>query len=118
MTFTSPRLSPSWALLLASAESATTAAGYPAALPWVRGFGELRRAGVEGTGSYGAALTRTCATTTSPSWRSTDPTAPPDAAAAKPTSPTLFLPKTSSALMGTCARVWNCVSPDQGVRHR
>ena len=33
-------------------------AGYRAALAWLRGFGEIDRVGVEGTGSYGAGLTR------------------------------------------------------------
>jgi len=33
-------------------------AGYHQLLAWARSFGTLRRAGVEGTGSYGAALTR------------------------------------------------------------
>ncbi|MEV4898657.1 transposase, partial [Nonomuraea sp. NPDC055795] len=36
----------------------TTAAGYRALLDWARGFGILLRAGVEGTNSYGTALTR------------------------------------------------------------
>jgi transposase len=35
-----------------------TAAGYQALLDWVGTFGVLRRAGVECTGSYGAALAR------------------------------------------------------------
>jgi transposase len=35
-----------------------TAAGYRQLLAWARRFGRLRRAGVEGTGSYGAALAR------------------------------------------------------------
>ena len=35
-----------------------TAAGYEALLAWAGTFGVLRRAGVEGTGSYGAALAR------------------------------------------------------------
>jgi transposase len=34
------------------------AAGYENLLGWARGFGDLRRAGVECTGSYGKALTR------------------------------------------------------------
>lgn len=33
-------------------------AGYAALLAWLRGFGELERVGVEGTGTYGAALAR------------------------------------------------------------
>jgi transposase len=45
-------------VLLASAEFATTTAGYRRLLAWARDFGVLHRAGVEGTGSYGAALTR------------------------------------------------------------
>jgi transposase len=43
---------------LASAEFATTGAGYRRLLAWAQGFGVLHRAGVEGTGSYGAGLTR------------------------------------------------------------
>jgi transposase len=37
---------------------ATTTAGYQQLLGWAQAFGTLRRAGVECTGSYGAALTR------------------------------------------------------------
>jgi len=44
--------------LVASAALAATAAGYEALLAWARGHGTVRRAGVEGTGSYGAALAR------------------------------------------------------------
>jgi transposase len=36
----------------------TTAAGYRQLLAWAQTFGQVRRAGVECTGSYGAALTR------------------------------------------------------------
>jgi transposase len=35
-----------------------TAAGYRDLLEWARGLGTVRRAGVEGTGSFGAALSR------------------------------------------------------------
>nr|WP_244943175.1 hypothetical protein [Streptomyces inhibens] len=35
-----------------------TAAGYRELLEWARGLGGVRRAGVEGTGSFGAALSR------------------------------------------------------------
>ena len=35
-----------------------TAAGYRELLAWARGFGVVGRAGVEGTGCYGAALAR------------------------------------------------------------
>jgi len=45
-------------VLLGTAHFPATAAGYQALVGWVGSFGVLRRAGVEGTGSYGAALTR------------------------------------------------------------
>ncbi|MFF1745742.1 hypothetical protein ACFVZI_39810 [Streptomyces mirabilis] len=35
-----------------------TAAGYRELLAWARGLGTVRRAGVEGAGSFGAALSR------------------------------------------------------------
>lgn len=44
--------------LLASKAFPTTQAGYRQLLTWARSFGVVRRAGVECTGSYGAALTR------------------------------------------------------------
>jgi transposase len=44
--------------LLDTAHFPATAAGYRALVGWVGSFGVLRRAGVEGTGSYGAALAR------------------------------------------------------------
>lgn len=44
--------------VLGTAQFPTTAAGYRRLLRWLRGFGELGRVGVEGTGSYGAALAR------------------------------------------------------------
>jgi hypothetical protein len=40
----------------ADAQSPATAAGYRALPAWMRGFGRLHAVGVEGTGSYGAAL--------------------------------------------------------------
>jgi transposase len=43
---------------LADAEFPATAAGYQALLEWMRSFGRLHAVGVEGTGSYGAALAR------------------------------------------------------------
>jgi hypothetical protein len=43
---------------LADAQFPATAAGYRALLAWMRGFGWLGAVGVEGTGSYGAALAR------------------------------------------------------------
>lgn len=44
--------------MLGSGKFPTTAAGYRDLLAWARGHGELRRAGVECTSSYGAGLTR------------------------------------------------------------
>lgn len=45
-------------VLLATCTFPTTAAGYRQLLAWARGSGSVRRAGVECTGSYGAALAR------------------------------------------------------------
>jgi transposase len=45
-------------VLLSTKNFPATAAGYQALLEWVGTFGVLRRAGVECTGSYGAALAR------------------------------------------------------------
>ena len=42
--------------LLCTASFPTTATGYCALLAWLRTFGEISSVGVEGTGSYGAAL--------------------------------------------------------------
>ena len=47
-----------WGVLLSSEMFPATAAGYQALLAWAGRFGTLRRAGVECTGSYGAALAR------------------------------------------------------------
>jgi transposase len=44
--------------LLGSKTFPTTRTGYRALLKWAQGFGGVRRAGVECTGSYGAALAR------------------------------------------------------------
>lgn len=44
--------------LLATQAVETTAAGYLQSLNWARSLGELRRAGVEGTATYGSGLTR------------------------------------------------------------
>jgi transposase len=44
--------------LLATASFRADAAGYRQLLGWLRGFGEVVKVGVEGTGSYGAGLSR------------------------------------------------------------
>jgi transposase len=44
--------------LLGTASFATTVDGYEALAEWLRSFGEVVLVGVEGTGSYGAGLTR------------------------------------------------------------
>jgi len=44
--------------VLGTEQFPATAAGYTALLAWMRGFGRLVRAGVEGTGAYGAGLAR------------------------------------------------------------
>ncbi len=48
--------------LVATETFPTTAAGYRQLLSWARSYGEVRRAGVECTGSYGVALTRSLLT--------------------------------------------------------
>jgi transposase len=45
-------------VLLGGQEFPASEAGYRQLLAWARAFGQVVRAGVEGTGSYGAALTR------------------------------------------------------------
>jgi transposase len=47
--------------VLATESFPTTASGYRRLLAWLRGFGELTRVGVEGTGSYGTGLARSLA---------------------------------------------------------
>jgi transposase len=44
--------------LIATQSVETTSAGYLQLLAWARSLGELRRAGIEGTATYGAGLTR------------------------------------------------------------
>ena len=44
--------------VVATASVPTTASGYDQLIEWACGFGCLTRAGIEGTGTYGAALTR------------------------------------------------------------
>ena len=44
--------------VLGTQQFPTTRAGYRRLLAWMRGFGALRRVGVEGTGSYGAGVLR------------------------------------------------------------
>jgi transposase len=43
---------------LATESFSTTRAGYRAVVRWLRSFGDVRVVGVEGTGSYGAGVTR------------------------------------------------------------
>lgn len=45
-------------VVLATEFFSTTRAGYRALLRWMRRFGDVRRVGIEGTGSYGAGVTR------------------------------------------------------------
>jgi len=44
--------------VLGTRSFSTTRAGYRALIRWMRGFGDARKVGVEGTGSYGAGLAR------------------------------------------------------------
>jgi transposase len=45
-------------VVLGTEAFSTTRAGYRTLLRWMRGFGDLRRVGIEGTGSYGAGISR------------------------------------------------------------
>src|ERR687885_1916603 len=45
-------------VVLGTESFSTTRAGYRALVRWLRSFGDVRRVGVEGTGSYGAGITR------------------------------------------------------------
>jgi transposase len=45
-------------MVLATEAFSTTRAGCRALLRWMRSYGDVRRVGVEGTGSYGAGVTR------------------------------------------------------------
>ena len=51
---------PRWTIggLLGVQEFPATAAGYAGLLGWLGGFGAVALVGIEGTGSYGAGLTR------------------------------------------------------------
>lgn len=44
--------------VIATTSVPTTALGYEQLIDWARGFGRVTRAGIEGTGTYGAALAR------------------------------------------------------------
>src|SRR5262249_54259153 len=55
-------------------EFPATQDGYARLLAWLRGFGAVHLAGIEGTGSYGAGLARHVAAAGSASSKSTDPT--------------------------------------------
>jgi len=45
-------------VVLATQSFSTTRAGYRALVRWMRTFGDVRQVGIEGTGSYGAGVTR------------------------------------------------------------
>jgi transposase len=45
-------------VVLGTESFSTTRAGYRAMVRWMRTFGDVRKVGVEGTGSYGAGITR------------------------------------------------------------
>nr|WP_245695281.1 IS110 family transposase [Streptomyces antibioticus] len=79
--------------VLASRSFATTAAGCRSLLTWARTMGRVSRAGVEGTGSYGAGLTRAvCMQLVWRSSRSTVPTGRCVGGAARATPSTQKLP--------------------------
>jgi transposase len=71
--------------LLAEAEFGAHTDGYRQLLGWLGRHGQLCSVGVEGTGTYGAGLTRFLLATAWGCWRLTAPTAPPAADAARAT---------------------------------
>jgi hypothetical protein len=71
--------------LLGSTAIPTTAEGYAELLAWAEGFGQVGCFGVEGTGSWGAGLTRWLAANGRPSWSSPGPTGQDAAVRASPT---------------------------------
>ena len=82
-------------VLLGTEAFSTTRAGYRALVRWLRGFGDVRLVGIEGTGSYAPGSPATLARPGSRSPRSTGPTAPTGAAGARTTPST---PRTPPAL--------------------
>jgi Transposase len=70
---------------VATLQVPTTPAGYQHLLAWARGLGQPVAWGVEGTGSYGAALARFLAANHQVVVESTGPTGRRDAATASPT---------------------------------
>ena len=79
-------------VLLSSEIFPATAAGYRALLVWAGRFGTVRRAGVECTGSYGAALARHLRAAGVKVIEVTSRTRPPAVAGARPTPSTPKLP--------------------------
>ena len=74
--------------LLGTASFATTPDGYRELAEWLCSFGEVVLVGVEGTGSYGAGLTRHLQRVGIAWWRSIDRTGNGDAGPASPTRTT------------------------------
>ena len=70
--------------LLGTERFETNSAGYKALLAWLETFGDVTKIGIEGTGSYGSGLTRTCVEWASKSSRSIGPTERSGVAAASP----------------------------------
>jgi transposase len=79
--------------VLGTRSFSTTRAGYRALVRWLRSFGDVRRVGVEGTGSYGAGITRHLVEPGSRSSKSTDPTARNGGARARTTIWTRSAPR-------------------------
>jgi transposase len=71
--------------LLGVREFPATAAGYAGLLDWLRSFGTVTLAGIEGTGSYGAGLARYLAAAGCGWWRWTAPTGKTGPGRASPT---------------------------------
>jgi Transposase len=94
-------------VMLAYREFPTTRTGYREMITWARSHGSLHRAGVEGTASYGAALTRLLlaegvgSSSTAASWTYRPPPArsrppPTTHCGSWPTASDLSLPRSAS----------------------
>ena len=95
--------------LLGVESFATTERGYKKLLGWLSDFGPVELVGIEGTGSYGAGLTRHLQPSGSASWKSTAPT---DSAGGSRAS---LIPKTPSRLLVPPSRVTPRVRPRPGT---
>lgn len=99
----SPAVIDSGEKVLGTRNFPTTRAGYRAMLSWTGQSGELARIGVEGTGSYGAGLTRRLAKAGAMILEVDQPTSPISAAKARTTTLTRLTQPASPFMVGAPA---------------